>query len=170
MSLVQPSAVPSLGTRRVVFIEGTVADIKAITDAELNAGVELSCYLTRSGLAVTYDQAVIQDGRYCSPQALQLPGVETIDLTLQYTYNLRTPADDVARITLERGVSGVLVEVLQVDEDQEEFTSADSYWAVAILAGKQMPVAVEENAVDRIGQKVFTRGRATDICKVVEAA
>ncbi|MEV8269152.1 hypothetical protein AB0P19_02320 [Microbacterium oleivorans] len=170
MTLIQPSAVPSLGTRRVVFIEGTVANIKAITPAEMNGGVEVSCYLTRQGLAVTQDQTKIQDGRYCSPQTLQLEGTESIDVTLQYTYNLNTPADDVARLTLERGVSGILVELLQIDEDQEEFATGDFYWAVAIRTGKQFPVAVEENAVDRISQPVFIRGRATDIVQIAAAA
>lgn len=170
MTLIQPSAVASLGTRRVVFIEGAVGNIKAITPTEINGGVELSCYLTRQGLAVTYDQTKIQDGRYCSPQTLQLEGTETIDVTLQYTYNLNTPSDDVARLTLERGVSGVLVELLQVDEDQEEYAAGDWYWAVPIRAGKQMPVAVEENAVDRISQAAFIRGRATDLVQIAAAA
>lgn len=166
MTLIQPSAVPSLGTRRVVFIEGTVADIKAITAAEVNGGTEISCYLTRQGLAVTLDEQVIQDGRYCSPQTLQLPGTENLDVTLQYTFNLNTPTDDVARLTLEKGVTGVLVELLQIDEDQEDYASGDWYWAVPIQAGRQIPVAVEENAVDRISQKAFIRGRATDLLQI----
>ena len=45
--LTLPRAVPSMGTRRVLFLP-TVGDILAITTTEAAAADNISCYLTRS--------------------------------------------------------------------------------------------------------------------------
>lgn len=155
-----PSAVPSMGTRRVVFIPGPVANIEALTVAAVAAADNISCYLTRqNGWAATADEAVIADSRYCSVQDFELPGTEGRTLALQYTFNLNEPTDDEARLGLTRGAEGVLVHFLQVDEDSEAFAVGDWYEAVPVRMGMQNVVAVEDNAVDRIQQKAFIRGK-----------
>lgn len=154
-----PAAVPSMGTRRVVFVPGGVADIDAVKLTEVSAAANVSCYLTRQGgWAATGDQAVISDGRYCSVQDYELPGTESRTLALQYTFNLNEPDDDEARLGLVKGASGTLVHFLQVDEDSEEFAVGDWYEAVDVVMGMQSVVQVEDNAVDRIQQKAFIRG------------
>lgn len=160
MVLNLPSAVPSMGTRRVVFIPGPVADINALSVAAVEAADNISCYLTRqNGWAATADEATIADSRYCSVQDFELPGTEGRTLALQYTFNLNEPTDDEARVGLARGVEGVLVHFLQVDEDAEEFAVGDWYEAVPVRMGLQNVVQVEDNAVDRIQQKAFIRGK-----------
>lgn len=166
-----PAAVPSMGTRRVLFLPA-VEDILAITKTEVDAGTtkNISCYLTRSnGWQAGGDEATIQDGRYCSVQDFELPGTETRTLMLQYTTNLGTPTDDVARITLERGTVGVLVHFLQIDQDEEDFAVGDWYEAVPVMMGRQTIVPVEDNAVDRINQKAFIRGSWTPFQQLVAA-
>lgn len=163
-----PAAVPSMGTRRVLFLP-TVADILAIKKTEVDAGTtkNLSCYLTRSGWQPGGDQATITDPRYCSIQDFELPGADQRTLQLQYTTNFGTAGDDVARITLEQGTVGVLVHFLQIEQDEDTFAVGDWYEAVPILAGRQTISAVEDNAVDRINQKAFIRGRWTPFRQLV---
>lgn len=163
----QPEAVPSMGTRRVVIIP-TAADITKITQAEIAAGKNISCYLTRSGgWNAGGDQAVTSDSRYCSIQDFEQPGTVSRTLEVQYVFNLNTPSDDEARIALERGTTGIAVHFLQLDQDTDVFTTGDWYEAVPIKAGMQMVVPVEDNAVDRIKQKLFVTGEWTDFHQLV---
>jgi len=156
--LTLPAAVPSMGTRRVVFLP-TVADIEAIKVTEVTAAENISCYLTRNGgWQPTGDQATITDGRYCSAQDFELPGTKTRTLAVQYTFNLNEPTADEARIALEEGTIGILVHFLQIDQDEEDFAVADWYEAVPVRMGMQNVVGVEDNAVDRIAQKAFITG------------
>lgn len=166
-----PSAVPSMGTRRVVFIPGPVADLEAITVTAVNAATNISCYLTRqNGWAATADEAVIADSRYCSVQDFEIPGAEGRTLALQYTFNLNEPDEDEARVGLARGTEGVLVHFLQVDEDSETFAVGDWYEAVPVRMGVQTVVSVEDNAVDRIQQKAFIRGKWSSFNQLVAGA
>jgi hypothetical protein len=170
MVLNLPSAVPSMGTRRALFIPGPVANIDAITVTAANAATNISCYLTRqNGWAATADEAVIADSRYCSVQDFELPGAEGRTLSLQYTFNLNEPDDDEARLALAKGTEGVLVHFLQVDEDSETFATGDWYEAVPVRMGVQNIVAVEDNAVDRIQQKAFIRGKWSSFNQLVAA-
>lgn len=169
MAQTLPSAVPSMGTRRVVFIPGPVADPGALTVAQVTAGENVSCYLTRSGWQPTKDQATITDSRYCSAQDFELPGTKTRSLMLQYTFNLNEPTDDEARLALTEGVEGVLVHFVQVEEDSDAFAVGDWYEAVPVRMGTQDIVNVEDNAVDRINQKAFIRGEWTDLKQLVAA-
>lgn len=170
MVLNLPSAVPSMGTRRVVFIPGPVTNIAALTVAAVNAAENVTCYLTRqNGWAPTSDQAVINDSRYCSAQDFELPGAKSRTLSLQYTFNLNEPTEDEARIALAEGAEGVLVHFLQVDEDSETFAVGDWYEAVPVRMGEQSVVAVEDNAVDRIQQKAFIRGEWQSFKQLVAA-
>ncbi|GGO59131.1 hypothetical protein GCM10010910_01370 [Microbacterium nanhaiense] len=153
-----PASVPSVGTRRAVFIPGTVADIKAITPAEVTAGDNISCYLTRTGWNPALTENVINDPRYCSAQDFERRGTKSRTLSLTYTFNLNSPEDDVARLALPEGAVGVLVHFLQVDEDATTFAAGDWYEAVPVEMGVPTVVAGEDNAVDRITQKAFITG------------
>lgn len=170
MALTLPAAVPSMGTRRVVFVP-TVADIEAITVTEVTAAENISCYLTRSGgWAATAEQAAITDGRYCSAQDFEIPGTKTRTLSVQYTFNLGEPTADEARLALEEGTTGILVHFLQVDQDAETFDVGDWYEAVPVTMGMQNVVAVEDNAVDRIMQKAFITGEWVSFKQLVAGA
>jgi hypothetical protein len=170
MVLTLPASVPSMGTRRVVFIPGTVADINAITLAEVTSAENISCYLVRSGgWAPTTNEGTITDSRYCSAQDFEQPGTVQRQLSVQYTFNLADPTADEARLALQRGTVGVLVHLLQVDEDAETFAADDWYEAVPVKAGVQTIQPVEDNAVDRISQKMFVTGEWSEFSQLVAA-
>lgn len=153
-----PNGVKSMGTRRVVFIPGGVADLDAITVAEVTSGENVSCYLTRAGgFEVGGEQQTITDGRYCSAQDFEIPGTKQKTLQTQYTFNLGDPLQDEARLALIEGTKGTIVHFLQKDEDDETFAVGDWYEAVNVECGEQNVVAVEDNAMDRIRQKLFVQ-------------
>lgn len=165
-----PAGVPSQGTRRVVFIEGPVADIDAITVAEVTAGVDLSCYLLRqNGLTESLTQNKINDGRYCSAQDFQQFGTKSKEMSLGYTFNLKEPTDDVARLALPEGTRGTLVTIFQVDEDSETYAADDWYKATPVQAGEQHIPSVEDNAMDRIEQQLAVTGSWTGLKQLVAA-
>lgn len=167
--LTLPAAVPSMGTRRVVFLP-TAEDIEAITLPEITAADNISCYLTRSGgWQPTGDQATITDARYCSAQDFEQPGTKTRTLMVQYTFNLANPTDDEARLALQEGVVGIFVHFLQIDQDEESFAVGDWYEAVPVRMGMQNVMGVEDNAVDRIQQKAFITGEWVSFKQLVAA-
>jgi len=167
--LTLPAAVPSMGTRRVVFLP-TAEDIEAITLPEITAADNISCYLTRSGgWQPTGDQATITDARYCSAQDFEQPGTKTRTLMVQYTFNLANPTDDEARLALQEGVVGILVHFLQIDQEEESFAVGDWYEAVPVRMGMQNVMGVEDNAVDRIQQKAFITGEWVSFKQLVAA-
>lgn len=162
-----PTAVPSLGTRRVIALP-TAADLNAIKTSELAGAANLSCYLTRSGgWAPTKEQATTTHQPYCSSQDFEIPGAKTRSLQLQYTFNLDDPTSDVARLELEEGTSVVLVHFLQMDEDDTTFAAGDWYEAVRVQMGEQNVVPMEDNALDRILQKAFVRSEWTGLRQIV---
>lgn len=167
MSLITPTAVPSMGTRRVLAIP-TAANLNALKMSEIADAVNISCYLTRSGgWAPTKDQASVAHQPYCSSQDFEIPGAKTRQLMLQYTFNLEDPTSDVARIELAEGTSLVLVHFLQKNEDDDDFAVGDWYEAVPVLMGEQNVVPMEDNALDRIQQKAFVRGDWTGLNQIV---
>ena len=170
MTLTIPTGVPSMGTRRVIFIPGTVGSIDAITVTEANAAASISCYITRTGLSKTLTQNKVTDSRYCSAQDFQRFGTKSKDMSLQYTFNLNEPTEDEARLALQEGLEGVLVEFFQVDEDSETFAEGDWYQATPIVLGEQDVVPVEDNAVDRINQAVAVSGAWTPLRQLVAGA
>jgi len=153
-----PAAVPVDGTRRSIFIPGDVANINAITLAEIQSGIDIENYITSDGRATSGEQAVIEDNRHGSSQTFELGGRKARSITLTYTFNLANPDEDEARIALAEGTQGVLVEVLQVDEDAD-LAASDWYEADVVTCGEQNVVATAVNALDRISQRMFRRGR-----------
>lgn len=170
MAVDLPASVSVEGTRRVVFIEGGVADIDNITITEVDSGDNVSCYITGSGWQPSRDQQVIADPRLCSSQDFERPGRKSASLTLQYTYNLGTPADDEARLALVEGASGVLVNVLQKPEDDEDIEVGDWYEAWPVSLGEQQPLPPEANSVDRINQRAFVTGPVSAISQIVSGS
>lgn len=153
MSLTIPKAVKTAGTRRVLFVVGGVADKSKVTAVEAAAAENVSCYLTQFNQ--TADQAGIPDRRYCSSQVFEIPGEKTKSLEVSYTFNLGEPTEDEARLVLAEGVRGTLIRFLQKDEDDDTFTADDWYDAVDVECGEQIVIDGEDNALDRIKQKMF---------------
>lgn len=151
-----PKSVKTGGTRRVLFVPGGVANKAAITKAEALAAENVSCYLTRQGgFEQGGEQQTIADDRYCSTQSFEVPGTKQKTLQVQYVFNLNEPTEDEARLALAEGTKGTVIRFFQKDEDDDTFDTGDWYDAVDIECGEQTVVEGEENAVDKIRQKLF---------------
>ena len=156
MAQVIPKSVKTSGTRRVVFVEGGVANKAAITKAEATAAENISCYLSRQGgFEQGGEQQTIADDRYCSSQSFEVPGSKQKTLQVQYVFNLGEPTEDQARLTLVEGTKGTIIRFFQKDEDDDAFDTGDWYDAVDVECGEQVVVEGEDNAVDKIRQKLF---------------
>lgn len=153
MSQTIPKAVKTAGTRRAIFVPGGVADKAAITVTEAAAGENVSCYLTQFNQAG--EQATIQDRRWCSSSVFEIPGEKTKTLQVAYTFNLGEPTDDEARLALVEGTKGTIIRFLQKDEADTTFAVSDWYDAVDVECGEQIVIEGEDNALDRISQKLF---------------
>ncbi len=164
MSQTIPSAVKTSGTRRGVFAPA-VADNSKITVTEAAAGDNVSCYLT--AVNSTAEQASIQDRRWCSSQVFEIPGEKTKTLEITYTFNLGTPGDDEARLALVEGTKGTFGRFLQMDEDDTSFTAGDWYDAVDVVCGEQRVIEGEDNALDRIVQKLFIQSEWVPFAQLV---
>jgi len=162
-----PASVSSDGTRRGVWIEGGVANINAITIAEILSGTDVSCYLTVPGWDPSEDQATITDSRRCTSTDIQVPGRKSASPTLEYTFNLDEPTEDVARLALTERSTGVFVDILQKPEEDEDIAVGDWYRAFPLKLGAQVPSASATNALDRINQKAFLVGPVSEISQVV---
>lgn len=168
MSQTIPKGIKTAGTRRVLFVQGGVANKAAITKAEATAAKNVSCYLTQFNQ--TADQAAIQDRRYCSSQVFEIPGEKTKSLQVSYTFNLDEPTEDEARITLTEGSRGTLIRFLQKDESDDTFDTGDWYDAVDVECGEQIVIDGEENALDRIQQKMFIQSQWEPFKQLVAGA
>ncbi len=158
MVQVIPKGVKTSGTRRAIFVQGGVANKAAITKAEAESAKNISCYLTRQGgFEQGGEQQTVTDDRYCSSQSFEIPGSKQKTLQVQYVFNLNEPTEDEARLALKEGTTGTIVRFFQKDEDDDTFDVGDWYDAVDVECGEQIVVEGEENAVDKIRQKLFVQ-------------
>ncbi len=163
-----PAAVPVDGTRRTYFVEGDLPDLTKIKLSDLASAVEIHNYITTDGFQNGGEQDSIPDGRHGASRDYELPGRERDTLSTQYTFNLNDPTDDKARLAMAKGTKGVIVELLQVDEDEPNAVG-DWYEAYPVTCGKQNIVQTAANALDRIMQKQFLRGPKAEFCQLLAA-
>jgi hypothetical protein len=114
--MTQPASVTSDGMVRVDWV-ATLLDpaVPALSELEAGTSVDLSCYLTDTGLAPATNEETVTDNRLCSRQTFARAGRFADTLSLSYVYNIEVPADDLARITLTHLTEGFLVARWGVD-------------------------------------------------------
>lgn len=165
MALTVPASVSSDGTRRTVWLTTKPTDLTAITAAELTAGLDLSFYLVHGsdGFNFAKSQAAIDDNRQGSSQNFQRPGRKSPTLSIRYTFNEETPAENEAALELAEGLTGWFVHLYQVPEDYDPETDGGyagfTYEVIPATLGEQARMVEEQNAVDRINQAVTISGR-----------
>lgn len=154
-------ATPADGNVAVWFVPA-IADPSAPTVAELTGAgvVDLSCYLTGDGLALSVDQATISDERLCSTQVYGQPGRKTFTASVTYIDNTNSDNEtdsNEAADTLIEGTSGYLV--TRRGLPYEVAPAADqkvSVWPIG--AGMPTEVAPEANSVLRTTQALYVQG------------
>lgn len=149
-----PASMPSDGTLRVTFVETIASPTGAPTIAELNGGVDLSCYLTADGWNPATEEAVVTDSRLCSKQDFEQPGRVTESLDIRYVFNT-VVLEDEARQTLVRGTQGFLCTRWGLDVDDAYTATTQEVDVYPITAGVQKKMPPEANSVHRIDQKAF---------------
>jgi len=159
---------PADGNIRTVIVT-TVVDPYNPTAAELNAGVDISCYLTPGGFALTTDQGTITDERECSTQTFGAPGRKTYGLTITGIDNTNsTNATEYNELVeaLPEGAQRYAYRRRGLPYETA-FAAAQETTVVPFVAGVKGEVASEANSVLR---SVWTSFITGDVESVTVAA
>lgn len=152
---------PSDGNVKTVLVSA-IADTSVPKITELNAvsAVDVSCYLTPDGFALTVDQATIADERLCSTETFGQPGRKTYGLTLTGIDNTNSDNEDDSNElvdTLVEGASLYLVRRRGKPFD-EDFATGDKVTVIPFKPGVKQDVAPEANSVIRSTWTSFVTG------------
>src|SRR5690625_4041562 len=136
---------PADGNIKTVLVPA-VADLAAPTVTELTAegAIDISCYLTRGGFALTVDQQVITDERECDRIVRQAPGSVNPSLAITGIDNTNTElaealADNSQWVAVRRRGKSF----------EEELAAGDVVSVTSFRAGVRREVAAEANSVLR---------------------
>lgn len=165
--MVDIPSTPADGNIRTVILVA-LADPANPTLAELNAAtaVDISCYLTPGGFALTGDQATIADERECSTEVFGQPGRKTRGLTITGIDNTNSTNE-----TTYNKLADVMTEGTQLYAARRRGIAFDAAWAatdrvttVPFKPGEKQEVAAEANSVQRSTWPCFiTGGVQTDV-------
>ncbi|WP_207760065.1 hypothetical protein [Bifidobacterium scaligerum] len=152
----QGTPVPSTpidGKVKTVFVPA-LANPAAPTVTEMTADsvIDISCYLTGDGWALTTGQDSIDDDRECSTQTFQQPGRKTTDnttVTVIDNTNTEIEADSNKAVeAMQEGATGYFVRRRGKDFDVA-FAAGDKVSVFPVKFGEKQPVATEANSVIR---------------------
>lgn len=154
--MTQPASIAADGNLKVVWVP-VIADVENPTAAELNAGLDISCYLTAEGFTPGTDEQTITDDRLCSTQTFEKPGRFSDTLEVGYIYNPASPGNNAAYTTLPKGTTGHIATRWGKDYSTPFVATdlVDIYPAQAGVQRKQPPTA---NSVLTVTQKLFITG------------
>lgn len=157
----QVPSTPIDGNYKAVLIPAA-ADLTAISAAIANGVgiVDLSCYLTGDGLAITVDEQVITDERLCSRQTFEQPGRVQYGAEVTYIDNTNGPYEtehNKAKDALAQGATHILVTRRNV-AFEEDFAADEEYNAYPVKAGVMREVPPEANSVSRSTTKLYITG------------
>lgn len=139
----------------------TIANPAAPTVTELNAGVDVSCYLTKDGFALTVDQATITDERLCSTEVFAQPGSKTYSLSITGIDNTNSSNEATFNElvdTLVEGTSQYLVRRRGIPFDTAFAATTQKVTVIPFKAGVKQDVPPEANSVTRSTWTGFVTG------------
>lgn len=153
--MAKPAGLQAVGNVRVVWVP-TIANAAGPTAAEVNAtgAVDLSCYLTSDGFALSWDESTVEDARLCEAQTFSLSGRTSVEVTLRYTFNptsLTQTVDNKAATTLLQRTKGNLV-VRWGTLYTTAFAAGQKVDVYPVECGVQQKQSPEANSVLRIEQ------------------
>ena len=139
MTVTIPEFVTAEGNVKVAWIPA-IADLNAPTLVELNAGVDITCYLPETWGGITADQAKGEQRRMCSKESFETLGrIKRAVADLTYTYLPQAPDTDAGnkvKKALATGVSGYLVTRYGPDAT-DAFATGDVVDVLPVEAGAQ---------------------------------
>lgn len=156
---------PADGNIRTVILTTEPVNPSAPTVAELNAGVDISCYLTPGGFALTTDQGTIADERECSTQTFGAPGRKTYGLTITGIDNTNSANEDEYNDLVDALPEGAQRFAYRRRGLPYEtpFAASQKAWLVPFVAGVKGEVASEANSVLRSVWTAFITGDVEEV-------
>lgn len=127
---------------------------------DLSAKVDVSCYLTPDGFALTVDQATITDERLCSTETFGQPGRKAYTLALTGIDNTNSANETTDNDLVDELVEGTdmfLVRRRGVPFDQALATT-DKVTVIPFKPGVKQDVPMEANSVLRSTWTCFVTG------------
>lgn len=124
-----------------------IADTDGPTVAELNAGEDLECHLTKDGLGITVNENTVDDGALCQVNTAQLPGSYTVAIALTMKRN-NVEADDPWTF-FTRGDEGYLV-VRRGVASATAWAASQRVEVYPSIAGQKSPVTPASNEQARM--------------------
>lgn len=146
-------ATPIDGKMKVVVVPALADPSKPlVTELTAETALDISCYLTSDGWALTTGQDMIDDERLCSPQTFDIPGRKTSDnKTVTVIDNTNTELEDTANKaveTLVEGATGYFVVRRGIDYDAD-FQAGQKVSVYPFRCGEKQYVASEANTMIR---------------------
>lgn len=159
---------PADGNIKTVLVPA-IADTTAPTEAEVNAEttIDISCYLTPGGFALTVNQATITDERECDRIVRQKPGRTTVTGTITGIDN--TNADDDAPNDLAEALtdgSTWYVVRRRGIAFEEEIAASEIVAVTSFETGMRAEVPAEANSVLRSVWTIFVDTHEPDVTVV----
>ena len=163
---------PADGNIKTVLVPA-VADLANPTKAEATAAtaVEISCYLTKGGFALTVDQAVINDERECDRIVRQAPGQVTAGLSITGIDNTNTTyesTDNELADALTEGSKWVAIRRRGLVHE-EDLDTGDVVSVTEFTVGIKTEVAADANSVLRSQWAAFVTGHEPEATIVATA-
>lgn len=147
MVTVYPEGVQAEGNDAVWFVPA-IANLTAPTVTEINAGINLSCYI-KGTFDINNEQGTGDDRRLCSKQTFQTLGrVTTSVQPITYVYDPQAPTGDAeneAYETLTQGTKGYLVRRRGLDAQDVDIAAAQKVTVVPIECGVQDEDPIPDN-------------------------
>lgn len=156
---------PADGNIKTVILTTPPADPLAPTATELNAGVDISCYLTPGGFALTNDQGTITDERECSTQVFGQPGRKTFSLAITGIDNTNSANESEFNDLVDALPEGAQRHAYRRRGKAFDgaFASAEKVWLVPFKPGMKSEVASEANSVLRSTWAAFITGNVAEV-------
>lgn len=154
---------PADGNIKTVLVP-TVANLAAPTVAIANGGtaIDISCYLTPGGFALTVDQATITDERECDRLTRGAPGRKTPSLAITGIDNTNSAStDNELAEALTEGSTWVAIRRRGKPFD-EDFEASDVVSVTEFTVGVRGEVPAEANSVLRSTWSTFINGFEPD--------
>lgn len=154
---------PADGKIKTVLVP-TVANLAAPTLAVANAvgAIDISCYLTPGGFALSVDQATITDERECDTIVRGAPGRKTPALTITGIDNTNSAvSDNDLAESLEEGSTWVAIR-RRGKAFEADFATGDIVTVTEFTVGVRSDVAAEANSVLRSVWSTFINGFEPD--------
>jgi hypothetical protein len=144
-----------------------IADISAPTVTELNAGENISCYITAGGFVFSPEQAAISDDRECDTFTAEQPGRTTVSgATITVIDNTGTSLSSTDNDAVDALVPGSTIYISRrygLAYDAAYVATTQKTDVIKAIVGKKQRVAIEANSVLRSTYPLFIQDFEQDV-------